>query len=131
MNPDEFEEQLGRRRAPQLPPEWRAGILSVAESAREEQERSEVTAVGSRAHIRWAALAAVWVAIGLISTFDRTSDSHSAPAIAVAAPIEFEHRWQERLRLMAEWAEPPTPPPPAPVYRRRSGFHPVRLKTFA
>lgn len=131
MTPDPFEQQLQQRPLPQLPPEWRTEILGAATAARMEQERTETSSVASVSwkHIHWGALAAVWVAIGLISVLE--PEPEGRPLAIHTTPVDLERRWQEHLRLLAEWAEPPAALPPAPPLPPRSGYRPARQKTFA
>lgn len=125
MNPDPIEQQLQRRAQPQLPPEWRAEILGAATGAREEQERAETPMRGiSWKHVRWGALAAVWVAILTLGQLD--PDDPRRPPSSTLAYEDVVHAVQERNRLMTEVRaneQGAGTTIPTPAVRQRSGHY--------
>jgi hypothetical protein len=136
MNSDDFEKRLQHQPVRQVPPEWRAEILSAARQASLPPHASHPSLLSTLSSqlsallwprpIAWAGLAAVWlVIVGL----NATAPEASSRMVRRASPLSPQAfvALQEQARLLAELigareatvAERPRPVLPRPRSERQ------------
>lgn len=115
MNPDEFEQSLGRRPLRQAPLEWRAQILEAARTATQSETSADESLVGWREWLArfpsaWGALATVWLALVGVNLLLSGPRPHAAAPAALASahssePLTVWSLQRAQLNLLNE-----TPP---------------------
>jgi hypothetical protein len=117
MNQNDFENKLQRQEFRELPPEWRAEILSAAAACSSDQSKDSLRSVPKRDWLTallwphpkaWVALAAVWVAIAIFN--HNSSESEITVAKRAPAPSrELILVWREQRRELVRLIEPAVP----------------------
>jgi len=141
MNSDDFEQRLQRQPPRQIPPEWRAEILSQAHHASRTTHhvsawRAMLSTLNSQLSTllwpspkAWASLAVIWLLLLIANT--STSDKSTAVAGAVSRPApERLMAWREQERMLTELlgpreipvAEKPKPAAPSTRSERHHEF---------
>ena len=140
MNPDDLEKHLRSQPMRQVPPQWRADILSAARQASPSEHAPRTTHHVPRSPslfstllwphpAAWAGLAAAWVVIVGLSFTTRDTERHVARGVSSPSPQVFM-AFQEQQRLLNELvgpreiptAERPKAAPPRPRSERRSAL---------
>ena len=114
MKPDELEQKLSRQPLRQVPPEWRADILTAAHGAQASRHPSPVTRHSWLSTINsqlstffwphpkaWAGLAAVWIFIFAVNFSTRDHSQRLATKSAPPSPEAVAELRQQKL-LFAE-----------------------------
>jgi hypothetical protein len=130
MKPDDFENQLQRRPLRPVPTEWRAEILEAARTAafpRASLSWREWLWPSPKA---WAALAAAWMLIAVLTVMDTPRRAEMAKQTARPSP-EAETALAAQRRELARLLEPYTESSPAPKATRpgprSENFSPPRV----
>jgi hypothetical protein len=111
MKPDELEQKLSRQPLKEIPPAWRAEILSAAREAQAAHHASRVTQHSFLSTLNsqlstlfwphpkaWAGLAAVWVCIAVLNFSTRDSSPGVAVKSASSSPeVIVELKKQQRM----------------------------------
>ena len=116
MNPEDFEQQLSRQTIRPIPSPWRSQILSAARAAATPSSPREPFAVKLWRELFWSSrriwggLAAIWVAILVIST---ASDDSPRSIVAAAPPSrDWKLALQAQHQMMRQLLEQDSPPAP-------------------
>jgi hypothetical protein len=142
MNSDDFEKRLQHQPVRQVPPEWRAEILSAAHKAAPFQHatrnthRSLLSTLGSQLSailwprpVAWAGLAAVWLVIAGLNVATRQASPRAVHRTSPLSP-QVLVAFQEQARLLAELIGPreaPVAERPKPVLPRPRSERQPRL----
>src|SRR6266404_2597777 len=141
LNTDDFEQRLQRQPPRQIPPEWRADILSRPDHAPRITQHvsawrilistfnSQLSTLLWPSPKAWAGLAAIWLLLLIVNA----SISDKSIAVARALPRPAPERlmaWREQERLLTELlgprempvAEKPKPAPLSPRSERHNEF---------
>ena len=115
MKPDDFEQRLQRQPLRQVPPAWRAEILSAADHAADAGHASRIAHHGWLAtltaelsaafwpHPRaWAALGAAWVLILLVNVLAQDDGATTLARRAPASTPRMEGVLQQKEQMFSE-----------------------------
>ena len=140
MNPDPFEQKLGRQPLRGVPPDWRAEILAAATAtAAGARQAAPVQPVPMRwlrellwpAPAAWAGLAAAWCGILLVHWVSDPVLPSPPAALAGASPMPETVRLAvlQQLQLRAELLGDRRPPDPVDRPKPQSLLHPENLES--
>ena len=115
MKPDEFEQKVSRQPLKEIPPAWRAEILSAAHNAQAAHHASRIThhpflsTLSSQLSTlfwphpkAWAGLAAVWICIGALNFSMRDPASSGVAGKSAPPSPEVMVELKKQQRLLAE-----------------------------
>ena len=118
MNLDDFEKELRRRPLRRVPPEWKAQIVPAA-TVNHEPWWGRLAEYIWPSRIAWGALAAAWVAIGVLRL---TTVETSTPGTRHADYAQLRVVIEQKRKLQEAEYESVNVSKPAPAIRPRSGI---------